>query len=173
MAFGLLMWLVLLGAASLMAWMVVRSRSRYRQARAQEDEMSDFFETRTAGRVDEVENRLEAALKERKFGTLHVHDVTGTLNSKGVPFDTPMRIMDICHPHHARKALDATGNRIAPLLPCSVALWQEGDEVVVRFLRPTALARFFPGAAELAGLAKEVNVAVEAAVEQATGDTQK
>ncbi|UCG43947.1 MAG: DUF302 domain-containing protein [candidate division WOR-3 bacterium] len=132
--------------------------------------MSDFFETRIKGGVDDVQDRLEDVLKQHKFGTLHVHDVTATLNSKGVPFNTPMRIMDICNPHHAKNALDATGNRIAPLLPCSVALWQEGDVVVVRFLRPTALARFFPEVAELAVLAKEVNAAVEAAVGQVAGE---
>ncbi len=132
--------------------------------------MTDFFEQRIPGEVDEVRARLEAALKERKFGTLHVHDVTDTLNSKGVPFDTRMRIMDICNPHHAKKALEATDNRIAPLLPCSVALWQDGDEVVVRFLRPAALARFFPDAKELVGIAREVDTTVLAAIESlATG----
>lgn len=135
--------------------------------------MSDFFETRIKGGVDDVQDRLEDALKQQKFGTLHVHDVTGTLNSKGVPFDTPMRIMDICNPRHAKKALDATGNRIAPLLPCSIALWQDGEEVVVRFLRPTAMARFFPDAAELAGLAREVDAAVESAIGQVAGDSGK
>ena len=135
--------------------------------------MSDFFETRIKGGVDDVQDRLQDVLKQREFGTLHVHDVTRTLTSKGAPFNTPMRIMDICNPHYAKKALDATRNRIAPLLPCSIALWQDGDEVVVRFLRPTALVRFFADAADLAGLAREVNATVEAAIEQVSGDSGK
>lgn len=130
--------------------------------------MADFLEKRVEGAVDEVRVRLEAALKAHGFGTLHVHDVTATLNSKGVAFDTSLLIMDICNPLQAKRALDATANRIAPLLPCSVALWQEGSEVVIRILRPTALVRFFPDTDTLADLADEVNTAVEAAVEQVT-----
>jgi uncharacterized protein (DUF302 family) len=126
--------------------------------------MDGFFERRFPGEVEDVRARLEAELKARGYGTLHVHDVDGTLNSKGVPFPTPMRIMDICNPRLAKQALDATGNRIAPLLPCSVALWQDGDSVVVRFLRPTELARFFPESKGLDELAQRVNESVEAAV---------
>ena len=128
--------------------------------------MTDFYERRLPGNVDDVRTGIEAALKARRFGTLHVHDVTGTLNSKGVSFDTQMLIMDICNPQLAKRALDTTDNRIAPLLPCSVALWQDGDDVVVRFLKPVALARFFPEAPGLAGLACEVNDAVEAAIRE-------
>ena len=131
--------------------------------------MTDFYERKLKGNIDDVRARLEAALKARKFGTLHVHDVTGTLNSKGVPFETQMLIMDICNPHLAKRALEATDNRIAPLLPCSVALWQDGEEVVVRYLRPTVLVRFFQDSTDLTGLARDVNAGVEAAIEDTAG----
>ena len=124
----------------------------------------NFVETRVAGKLAEVPPRLEARLKARKLGTLHVHDVRATLEARGVSFDTPLVIMDICNPGFARWALDATRNRIAPLLPCSIALWQEGVEVVVRLVRPSALARFFPGTPELDSIATEVEAAVLAAV---------
>lgn len=125
--------------------------------------MSQFHETSLKGTVADAARRVEAALKERKFGVLHIHDVTATLNSKGVPFPTPMVIMDICNPVYAKQALDATRNRIAPLLPCSVALWQEGDSVIVRYLRPTALAGFFPESPQLVETAVTVASEFEAA----------
>jgi len=126
--------------------------------------MTDFFETRVPGSVAEVQSALDARLKARKFGTLHVHDVRATLEAKGVSFPTPLVIMDICNPGYAKQALEATRNRIAPLLPCSIALWQDRAEVVVRLLRPVALARFFPEAAELESIASEVEAGVLAAI---------
>ena len=126
--------------------------------------MTDFFETRVPGKLAEVQSVLDARLKARKFGTMHVHDVRAMLEAKGVSFETPLVIMDICNPGYAKRVLEATRNRIAPLLPCSIALWQEGAEVVVRLVRPSALARFFPGTAELEGIAAAVEAGVLAAI---------
>jgi uncharacterized protein (DUF302 family) len=126
--------------------------------------MDDFFETRVTGTVAEVQPALEARLKAHRLGTLHVHDVRATLEAKGVSFDTPLVIMDICNPDYAKRVLDATRNRIAPLLPCSIALWQEDTEVVIRLVRPSALARFFPATPELGSIAAEVEAGVLAAI---------
>jgi uncharacterized protein (DUF302 family) len=126
--------------------------------------MNNFFETRVKGMLTEVQSALDARLRAHKFGTMHVHDVRAMLEAKGVSFATPLVIMDICNPGYAKRTLEATRNRIAPLLPCSIALWQEGDEVVVRLVRPSSLARFFPETAELESIAAEVETAVLAAV---------
>ncbi len=126
--------------------------------------MTDFFETRVPGKLAEVQAALDAGLKAHKFGTMHVHDVRAVLEAKGVSFETPLVIMDICNPGYAKRALEATHNRIAPLLPCSIALWQDGAEVVVRLVRPSALARFFPGTTELESIAAEVEAGVLAAI---------
>jgi uncharacterized protein (DUF302 family) len=131
--------------------------------------VSDFFETKVPGKLADVQTELEDRLKARKFGTLHVHDIRATLEAKGVPFATPLVIMDICNPVFAKQSLEATGNRIAPLLPCSIALWQDGDEVVVRLVRPAALARFFPESVELGRIAAEVEAGVLAAVGEIPG----
>ena len=126
--------------------------------------MTDFFETRVPGKLADVQSALDAGLKVHKFGTLHVHDVRAMLETKGVRFDTPLVIMDICNPGYAKRVLETTRNRIAPLLPCSIALWQDGTEVVVRLVRPSVLARFFPGTAELESIAAEVEAGVLAAI---------
>jgi len=126
--------------------------------------MDNFFETRVNGKLGEVQSALDARLKARKFGTMHVHDVHAMLEAKGVSFETPLVIMDICNPGYAKRVLEATRNGIAPLLPCSIALWQEGAEVVVRLVRPSALARFFPGTPELDSVAAEVEAGVLAAI---------
>lgn len=126
--------------------------------------MTEFYETRTEGQVEDVKTRLEAELKKREFGVLHLHDIKATLDEKGVGFETPLLILDVCNPGYAKQALQATDNRIAPLLPCSIALWQEGEDVVIRLVRPTTLAGFFPGRAGLAQLALEVETKILAAI---------
>ena len=132
--------------------------------------MSDFFETKVPGKLADVQSALEGRLKARKFGTLHVHDIRATLEAKGVAFATPLVIMDICNPAYAKQSLEATENRIAPLLPCSIALWQDDAEVVVRLVRPAALARFFPESVELGRIAAEVEAGVLAAVGELPGN---
>jgi uncharacterized protein (DUF302 family) len=131
--------------------------------------MDDFFETRIPGKLADVQSALNAKLKSHGLGTLHVHDVRATLEAKGVSFETPLVIMDVCNPGYAKQVLAATKNRIAPLLPCSVALWQEGADVVVRFVRPSALARFFPGTAGLGAIAAEAEATLLAAVAELAG----
>jgi uncharacterized protein (DUF302 family) len=131
--------------------------------------VDDFFETRIPGKLADVQSALDAALKSHKLGTLHVHDVRATLAAKGVDFNTPLVIMDICNPGYAKRVLEATQNRIAPLLPCSIGLWQEGTNVVIRLVRPSALARFFPGTPELNVVAAEVETAVLAAIDELAG----
>ena len=132
--------------------------------------MSDFFETKVPGKLADVQSALDTRLKARKFGTLHVHDIRATLEAKGVPFATPLVIMDICNPVYAKQSLEATGNRIAPLLPCSIALWQDDAEVVVRLVRPAVLAEFFPESVELGRIAAEVEAGVLAAVGELSGN---
>ncbi len=71
--------------------------------------MTEFFETRVAGNLAEVQAALDAKLKSRGFGTLHTHDVRATLEAKGLSFATPLVIMDICNPGYAKRTLEATG----------------------------------------------------------------
>ncbi|MFO7650321.1 MAG: DUF302 domain-containing protein [bacterium] len=131
--------------------------------------MDKFIQYRAPGRVDDVRAKLEAELKARKFGVLHTHDVKGTLESKSVAFAAALYILDVCNPVLAKQALESTDNRIAPLLPCSVAVWQDGADVVARFLRPTALAAFLPEEKGLDRLAPDAELAIDAAVRAGLG----
>jgi uncharacterized protein (DUF302 family) len=145
---------------------------RYPEAtkpKEKETAVDKFIDYRAPGRVDEERARIEAELKARKFGVLHTHDVKKTLESKGVAFGTELYILDVCNPVLAKQALEGTQNRIAPLLPCSVAVWQDGDYVAARFLRPTALAAFLPDEKGLDRLAPDAEAAIDAAVRAGLG----
>jgi uncharacterized protein (DUF302 family) len=48
---------------------------------------------------------LDSAVKGLGFGVLHVHDLGGTLRSKGIAFDEECKIFEVCNPSQAAKVL--------------------------------------------------------------------
>ena len=57
---------------------------------------------------------LEAAVVAHNFGVLHVHDLGGTLRSKGIAFEEQCKIFEVCNPMQAAKVLQ-TDMRLFPL----------------------------------------------------------
>ena len=108
---------------------------------------------------DEVLARLPEALKAEGFGVLTRIDVKETLKQKiGVDFRR-YQILGACNPGYAHQALGLDLG-IGALLPCSIAVWEEGGGTVVNAVDPmqtVAAARpdFAPLASEVrARLAK-------------------
>jgi uncharacterized protein (DUF302 family) len=67
---------------------------------------------------------LDAAVKEHGFGVLHVHDLGGTLRSKGVPFEEQCKVFEVCNPGQAAKVL-STDMRLNMALPCRISVFTE------------------------------------------------
>jgi uncharacterized protein (DUF302 family) len=116
------------------------------------------FEARIEGPIDEVRNRVEAALRVEGFGILTEIDVTATLRAKlGVEIE-PYLILGACNPGLAHRALQIDPS-IGALLPCNVVLRQgaTADHTVVEFLEPRTFLAIAdgPGLAEVAGEASE------------------
>lgn len=44
---------------------------------------------------------LEAAVAHHGFGVLHIHDLGGTLRSKGIAFEEECKIFEVCNPGQA------------------------------------------------------------------------
>jgi len=51
---------------------------------------------------------LEKAVVANKFGVMTIHNLNETMAKKGVPFDRPCRIFEVCNPHQAKKVLEKT-----------------------------------------------------------------
>ena len=111
---------------------------------------------------DEVLARLPEALKGQGFGILTRIDVKETLKQKlGVEFKR-YQILGACNPQYAHRALTAVPE-VGALLPCSVAVWEEGAGTVVNAVDPMqTIAAANPS---LAPIAKEVRELLARALE--------
>ena len=124
-----------------------------------------FITARSRKSIGEVRQKFEDASAARKFGVLGIHNVTATLQGKGLVFDRKLYIYEICNPGYAKKVLD-TNIRISTALPCRVSIYVEGKDVVIETLKPTILLPMF-NEPSLDGIAQEVETAVTEIMEEA------
>ena len=76
------------------------------------------------GTIDAIGKRLEEAVKAHKFGVIDVIDLQAKMREKGVEFNKPCRIYEVCNPQRAKKVLEKE-MAIATALPCRIAMYEE------------------------------------------------
>ena len=82
-----------------------------------------------------VEKVIEQ-LKQHGFGVLSDIDVKATLKKKLDVDLQNYRILGVCNPPNAYKALRAEQN-IGVMLPCNAVVYEQGDHTVLSIIRPT------------------------------------
>jgi uncharacterized protein (DUF302 family) len=127
--------------------------------------MDILYSRMTTQALDVVCGRLEEAVKAHKFGILGVIDLQARMKDKGVDFDPPCRIYEVCNPKIAKQVLDRE-MAISTALPCRISVYQKAQEVTVATLRPTQVLGLF-GAPELMAVAAGVEKDVLAMVDEA------
>ena len=83
-----------------------------------------YYIVETEKSFSQASTDLDAAVTGLGFGVLHVHDLGGTLRSKGITFDEECKIFEICNPAQAAKVL-ATDMRLNMALPCRISVFTE------------------------------------------------
>ncbi len=119
----------------------------------------------SAGSVDEVCKKIQEACVRNKFGVIAVIDLKEKLESKGVPFGTQCRIIEVCNPGQAKKVLESN-MAISTALPCRISVYGEAGKTKITTLRPTAVLNLF-GNPELETVAKEVESTIIRIIETA------
>ncbi len=84
--------------------------------------------------------KVTGLLKEQGFGVLTEIDVKETFKKKIDVDFKPYRILGACNPPFAHKALTAE-EHIGVLLPCNVAVWDEGDKRVIAAMDPRIMSK--------------------------------
>lgn len=115
--------------------------------------------------IGEVRQKFEDTAAARKFGIQGIHNVTATLQGKGLVFDRKLYIYELCNPGSAKKVLD-TNISISTALPCRVSIYLDNKEVVLQTIQPTMMLQMF-NEPTLAGTAKEVETVIAEIMQEA------
>ena len=101
-----------------------------------------LFKMETPKQFELVCQDLEKAAVNNKFGVMAVHNLNETMKKKGVEFNRPCRIFEVCNPNQAKKVLERNMD-LSSFLPCRVSVFMEGDKVILATLKPTAIVSMF------------------------------
>jgi uncharacterized protein (DUF302 family) len=114
-----------------------------------------YYIVETDKPFDQASTDLELAVKRHGFGVLHVHDLAGTLRSKGVAFDEQCRIFEVCNPAQAAKVL-SVDMRLNMALPCRISVFTEKGRTKIGLIKPVEMLSALSRDEALVQVAKEV-----------------
>ena len=99
-----------------------------------------MLEVRTDQGLDTVEAALRRAAHRHGVTILSVQAVGQLLREKGAPVSPEALVFSLCHPELFAALLEADV-RAAALLPCRVAAYEEGGQVVLEAMSPAEFGR--------------------------------
>ena len=94
-----------------------------------------YYIVETTKSFDQASLDLEDAVKNHGFGVLHIHDLGGTLRSKGVSFEEECKVFEVCNPVEAAKVL-STDMRLNMALPCRISVFTDKGKTMIGLIRP-------------------------------------
>lgn len=108
----------------------------------------------SARKVEDIEKDFAQVASRHQFGILGVHNLRQKMNEKGVAFDRPCLIFEVCNPHQAKKVLDANMG-ISTVLPCRISVYREGGQTKIATIKPTELFDLFAKSQDQREVAEE------------------
>ena len=109
---------------------------------------------------------LDAAVKRHDFGVLHVHDLGGTLRSKGVSFGEECKVFEVCNPQQAARVLSAD-MRLNMALPCRISVFTDRGKTKIGMIKPAAMLASLSQEPALVAVAREVEAMTMQMVDEA------
>ncbi|MCH9041609.1 MAG: DUF302 domain-containing protein [Thaumarchaeota archaeon] len=116
--------------------------------------MSYHYTIKTQKTIDNVIKDITSSLSEIKFGVLGTLDFKEIFAKKGIDYPHEYKLLEICNPQVAKKALDSDPN-IGLLLPCTIAVYEKDGENYVSLAKPTTLLSIASNT-ELESMGKEI-----------------
>ena len=100
--------------------------------------MSFHYTVETNKSIDETVKALEKTLKEEQFGVLWDFDLTAKLQEKGLDFDSPYRVLEVCNPKEANRVLKED-KVVGYFLPCKIVVYEDEGKTKIGLPKPTTL----------------------------------
>lgn len=113
----------------------------------------------TSKSFEQAVTDLDTAVKNNKFGVLHVHDIGATLRGKGFEFAEQCKVFEVCNPGQASKVL-AVDMRLNMALPCRISVYTEKGKTKIGMIEPAKMLAMLSNDATLSAIAKEVEASI-------------
>jgi uncharacterized protein (DUF302 family) len=114
-----------------------------------------YYIVETDKSFDQASIDLAAAVVRHGFGVLHIHDLGGTLRSKGMAFDEECKVFEVCNPGQAAKVL-STDMRLNMALPCRISVFTDKGQTKIGLIKPIPMLSMLSQDAALVQVAQEV-----------------
>ena len=115
---------------------------------------------------EQVYAAVKRAAEAHGFRVSNVHNIAASLHKGGIEFP-PYATIEVCNSRLAAQVLKAEP-RLGALMPCRIAVYQEGSQTVVSTVLPSRLMMLFPEKPVVKKAAAEVDRAMKAIVDEAT-----
>ena len=115
---------------------------------------------------DQAVTDLDTAVKNHKFGVLHVHDIGATLRGKGFEFTEQCKVFEVCNPGQASKVL-AIDLKLNMALPCRISVYTEKGKTKIGMIEPAQMLAMLSKDTTLAAVAKEVEASISKMIDEA------
>lgn len=114
--------------------------------------------------MEEAIQSLEENLKKEGFGVLWQFDIKDTLQKKGLDFNQPYQVLEVCSPKEAQRML-TKNQMIGYFLPCKMVVYEDSGKIKIGMPRPTVLVQMVEDEA-LNGLAEEIEKKLIACIDR-------
>jgi len=121
--------------------------------------MDEFIRVESSLSVEQAVEKVQEASKANGFGVLNTLNLQQIMAGKGVNYAEAATVVEICRPGDAKTFLDAD-QRVAPCLPCRIAVTSQSGKTIVHTVRPSAMMKMFQNS-KLEAPAKAVDAVVE------------
>lgn len=115
--------------------------------------------------VDQAVDAIAEGLKARQFAILWDLDIPKKLAEKGLTGTLPFRVLEVCNPQQAHRALGEEP-LVGYFLPCKVVVYADGGQTHIGLLRPTTLIGFVKNP-RLVALAEEIEGVLRGVISEA------
>ncbi len=100
--------------------------------------VSFHYTVKTSKTVEEAVQTLSEVLQEEKFGVLWDFDLSAKLQEKGMDFNTPYRVLEVCNPKEAERVLNED-KQVGYFLPCKIVIFDDDGQTKIGMPKPTTL----------------------------------
>lgn len=112
------------------------------------------YTVETTKTIDEAIQSLEKTLNEEKFGVLWQFDIKEKLQEKGLDFNQPYRVLEVCNPVEAQRVL-SQNQLVGYFLPCKIVVYEDAEKTKIGMPKPTALIQL-AGDESITELARDI-----------------